>query len=123
MYTVDFAKMIQYRSSDPTRHRQIKRELNEATKKAFNIKGVAGLRMQDHRTAAQPDDENVSSRDSIDSSNQISLSGTQSLPTTDTATEGVSTGLQQVGFNSSWKINRKAHHLDQIVRKPYTSQN
>lgn len=41
-YSIDFERMIQYRSDNPERHRRIKRETRI---KDLNIKGVAGLRL------------------------------------------------------------------------------
>ena len=52
LYTIDFDQMLQYRKTEPSRRRRIKRDLASIVKK-----GVAGLRLTDNET---PDTEAAS---------------------------------------------------------------
>lgn len=57
-YTCDFEKMIQFRSRDQNRHRNIKRIEHGASSRSnknFTIKGIAGLKLQETR----PDEEEL----------------------------------------------------------------
>lgn len=107
-YTVDFEKMIQFRTSDPSRHRKIKRETKETIQKDFNIKGVAGLRTQEVPRVPEADVTPTSdpSKNSNQSDSEDSAAGS-SHPRLDSVSSSVEQLVDLVSKNLH--INDNGH--------------
>lgn len=79
IYTIDFEKEIQFRNSDPSRHRKVKRETSQ---NALLVKGIAGLRLHEQK----PDEHGESSHENLNRTENTEIAGEVSTsPTQDSS--------------------------------------
>lgn len=84
MYTLDFEKEIQFRTSDPSRHRKVKRETSQV---ALNVKGIAGLRLHEQKPVEQSPLDGETSRDILEVTNESADEATGSYEVTQSSNE------------------------------------